>query len=112
MYPIAFVLIIIGQIIYFIGYRLLGEAVKPWLGKNQERGVVGIFTAKKRLRTDPTAAAVVAADRGESDDYYGELQHQQQQQEQHLSEEQQEESAGLGHRHDSSKLVSNNVSPV
>lgn len=47
MYPIAFVLIIIGQLIYFLGKRVLGEARKPWLGDNQERGVSGLFTAKK-----------------------------------------------------------------
>lgn len=49
MYPIAFVLIIVGQLIYFLGRRLLGEARKPWLGRNQERGIAGIFTAKKKI---------------------------------------------------------------
>jgi solute carrier family 35 protein F1/2 len=49
MYPIAFVLIIVGQLIYFIGRRVLAEARKPWLGSNQERGVVGIFTAKRKI---------------------------------------------------------------
>lgn len=58
MYPIAFVCIIVGQIIYFLGRRVLGEAVKPWLGKDQERGVSGIFTAKKRIDTDPAAQVV------------------------------------------------------
>lgn len=47
MYPIAFVLIIIGQLIYYLGRRVLGEARKPWLGKNQERGVSGLFTARR-----------------------------------------------------------------
>ena len=47
MYPIAFVLIIVGQLIYYLGRRVLGEARKPWLGKNQERGVSGVFTARR-----------------------------------------------------------------
>ena len=49
MYPIAFVCIIVGQLIYFLGRRLLGEARKPWLGQNQERGIAGLFTAKRRI---------------------------------------------------------------
>ncbi|KAL2822709.1 hypothetical protein BDW59DRAFT_101913 [Aspergillus cavernicola] len=51
MYPIAFVLIIIGQLIYYIGRRVLGEARKPWLGQNQERGVAGLFTARRKIET-------------------------------------------------------------
>lgn len=47
MYPIAFVLIIIGQLIYYVGRQVLGEARKPWLGKDQERGISGLFTARK-----------------------------------------------------------------
>ena len=56
MYPIAFVCIIIGQIIYFLGRRVLGEAIKPWLGSKQEAGVAGLFTAKKRITHDPGTA--------------------------------------------------------
>lgn len=48
MYPIAFCLIILGQLIYYVGRQILGEARKPWLGRNQERGVAGLFTAKKK----------------------------------------------------------------
>lgn len=48
MYPIAFVLIIIGQVIYFLRQSMIGEALKPWLGANQERGHAGLFTAKRR----------------------------------------------------------------
>lgn len=51
MYPIAFVLIIVGQLIYYLGRRVLGEARKPWLGRNQERGVAGLFTAKKKIES-------------------------------------------------------------
>ncbi|KAI4652932.1 uncharacterized protein J4E78_007760 [Alternaria triticimaculans] len=49
MYPIAFVLIIIGQVIYFLRQSMVGEALKPWLGKDQERGHAGVGTAKKRV---------------------------------------------------------------
>lgn len=49
MYPIAFVLIIVGQLIYYLGRKALAEARKPWLGKNQERGVAGLFTAKQKI---------------------------------------------------------------
>jgi len=46
LYPIAFVLIIIGQIIYFLAGSMLGDSKKPWLGKNQELGIAGWGTAK------------------------------------------------------------------
>lgn len=49
MYPIAFVLIIIGQVIYFLRQSLVGEALKPWLGKDQERGHAGVGTARRRV---------------------------------------------------------------
>lgn len=48
MYPIAFVCIVGGLVIYYVGKQVLGEARKPWLGKNQEGGVSGIGTAKRR----------------------------------------------------------------
>ncbi|KAF2191494.1 DUF914-domain-containing protein [Zopfia rhizophila CBS 207.26] len=49
MYPIAFVLIIIGHILYFSRQSMLAEANKPWLGENQEEGVSGIGTARRRV---------------------------------------------------------------
>ena len=49
MYPIAFVCIVGGLTIYFIGKQVLGEAVKPWLGKNQEKGVDGVGTARRQV---------------------------------------------------------------
>lgn len=49
MYPIAFVLIIIGQVIYFLRQTMLSEALKPWLGARQEKGVSGVGTAKRRV---------------------------------------------------------------
>lgn len=49
-YPAAFVLIILGLIIYFTSQTALGEAEKPWLGENQEDGVAGVGTAKKAIQ--------------------------------------------------------------
>ncbi|KAI4186155.1 MAG: hypothetical protein LQ348_004269 [Seirophora lacunosa] len=49
MYPIAFVCIIGGLLVYFIGKKVLGEATKPWLGRNQEGGVTGVGTARRRV---------------------------------------------------------------
>ncbi|KAH8816852.1 hypothetical protein F5884DRAFT_237098 [Xylogone sp. PMI_703] len=48
LYPIAFVLIIVGLITYFLAGSMLGDSFKPWLGKNQEKGVAGLGTAKLR----------------------------------------------------------------
>ncbi|GAB7349747.1 hypothetical protein MBLNU459_g0477t3 [Dothideomycetes sp. NU459] len=47
LYPVAFVLIIIGHFIYYGTEGVLGESKKPWLGENQESGVVGIGTARR-----------------------------------------------------------------
>lgn len=49
MYPIAFVLIILGQVIYFLRQTQLGDALKPWLGDDQSKGVAGVGTARKRV---------------------------------------------------------------
>ncbi|KAL5349825.1 hypothetical protein ACLOAV_004859 [Pseudogymnoascus australis] len=48
LYPIAFVLIIIGLMVYFLAGSMLGDSKKPWLGKNQEHGVEGLGTAKRK----------------------------------------------------------------
>ncbi|KEY68578.1 hypothetical protein S7711_05764 [Stachybotrys chartarum IBT 7711] len=48
LYPIAFVCIILGLVTYFLSGSLFGESKKPWLGQNQERGVVGVGTAKRK----------------------------------------------------------------
>ncbi|KAL6822785.1 DUF914 domain-containing protein [Trichoderma sp. SZMC 28015] len=48
LYPIAFVCIIIGLVIYFLSGSVLGDSKKPWLGANQEDGVAGFGTAKLR----------------------------------------------------------------
>ncbi|KAK4502850.1 hypothetical protein PRZ48_006276 [Zasmidium cellare] len=49
MYPIAFVLIMIGHFVYYGTEGVLGEAKKPWLGENQEGGNDGIGTARRQL---------------------------------------------------------------
>jgi solute carrier family 35, member F1/2 len=46
LYPIAFVLIIVGLVVYFLAGSVLGDSKKPWLGEGQEGGVAGIGTAK------------------------------------------------------------------
>jgi solute carrier family 35, member F1/2 len=50
MYPIAFVLIIIGHFVYYLGKSVLGEAKKAWLGENQEKGIDGFGSAKRKMR--------------------------------------------------------------
>lgn len=46
LYPVAFVLIIVGIFVYFLSGSLLGDSKKPWLGENQENGFAGVGTAK------------------------------------------------------------------
>lgn len=49
MYPIAFVLILCGLLVYFLLDKGMGDAEKPWLGENQEGGIAGIGTARRRV---------------------------------------------------------------
>lgn len=58
LYPAAFVLIIVGLVIYFTVQPPLGEAEKPWLGENQEDGVAGVGTAKKVIKPADEESAV------------------------------------------------------
>ena len=52
LYPIAFVVIILGLVTYFLAGSMLGDSEKPWLGEAQEAGVAGLGTAKlKALNT-------------------------------------------------------------
>lgn len=60
MYPIAFVCIIIGLMIYFLSGSILGDSKKPWLGDNQEGGVAGVGTAKLRAINAARMAQVEA----------------------------------------------------
>ncbi|KAI1392500.1 DUF914-domain-containing protein [Hypoxylon trugodes] len=66
LYPIAFVLIIIGLAVYFLAGSILGESKKPWLGDNQEEGVAGFGTAKLKAlnmaRKQGIAASTSAAE--------------------------------------------------
>ncbi|KAG9240373.1 hypothetical protein BJ878DRAFT_296105 [Calycina marina] len=48
LYPIAFVMIVVGLVVYFLAGSMLGESKKPWLGANQELGVAGLGTAKQK----------------------------------------------------------------
>ena len=52
MYPIAFCLIIVGLTVYFLMDSPLGDSAKPWLGENQEQGVDGVGTARRRVEHD------------------------------------------------------------
>ncbi|KAI5856410.1 solute carrier family 35 member SLC35F1/F2/F6 [Tricharina praecox] len=54
-YPLAFVMIIVGLVIYFMFISVYGEAKKPWLGDDQAAGVVGVGTAKKMALKEPAA---------------------------------------------------------
>ncbi|RPA81206.1 DUF914-domain-containing protein [Ascobolus immersus RN42] len=49
LYPAAFVMIMVGLLIYYLLSSFLGEATKPWLGEDQQKGVSGIGTAKRKL---------------------------------------------------------------
>jgi solute carrier family 35 protein F1/2 len=51
MYPIAFVLILLGLVVYFLMDGKYGDQAKPWLGERQEEGVNGVGTARRRLET-------------------------------------------------------------
>ncbi|KAK0632970.1 hypothetical protein B0T14DRAFT_491222 [Immersiella caudata] len=56
MYPIAFVLIIVGLVVYFLAGSVLGDSKKPWLGDNQADGVAGIGTAKLKALNEAKKA--------------------------------------------------------
>lgn len=46
LYPVAFVCIVLGLVVYFLAGSMLGDSKKPWLGEAQEDGVAGFGTAK------------------------------------------------------------------
>lgn len=62
LYPIAFVLIIIGLVCYFLAGSMLGDSKKPWLGKNQEQGIAGIGTAKLKAIQEARREGLIPAD--------------------------------------------------
>lgn len=62
LYPIAFVMIILGLVTYFLAGSMLGDSRKPWLGQNQEQGVVGVGTAKLKAINEVRREGLVAGD--------------------------------------------------
>ncbi|KAL2134592.1 hypothetical protein VTI74DRAFT_11415 [Chaetomium olivicolor] len=60
MYPIAFVLIICGLVVYFLAGSILGDSKKPWLGDNQKDGVAGIGTAKLKALNEARKKGLAA----------------------------------------------------
>jgi solute carrier family 35, member F1/2 len=61
LYPIAFVLIILGLVSYFLAGSMLGDSKKPWLGKNQEHGIAGLGTAKLKAIQEARREGLVPA---------------------------------------------------
>jgi len=57
MYPIAFTLIMVGHFVYYFGKGVLGEAAKAWLGEDQEKGIDGFGSAKRRIKKMQESAA-------------------------------------------------------
>jgi solute carrier family 35, member F1/2 len=62
LYPIAFVLIILGLIVYFLAGSMLGDSKKPWLGMNQEEGVAGVGTAKLKAINEARREGLVGGE--------------------------------------------------
>ncbi|KAK4168761.1 putative solute carrier [Cladorrhinum sp. PSN259] len=62
MYPIAFVLIICGLVVYFLAGTILGDSKKPWLGDNQKDGVTGIGTAKLKALNEARKKGLTGAE--------------------------------------------------
>jgi solute carrier family 35, member F1/2 len=62
LYPIAFVLIVLGLVFYFLAGSMLGDSKKPWLGDNQEDGVAGYGTAKLKALNLARKKALIAAE--------------------------------------------------
>ncbi|KAL2143101.1 hypothetical protein VTI28DRAFT_315 [Corynascus sepedonium] len=66
MYPIAFVLIICGLVIYFLAGSILGDSKKPWLGDNQKDGVAGIGTAKLKAINEARKKGLAGTTEGQA----------------------------------------------
>lgn len=64
LYPIAFVLIIVGLFVYFLAGNMLGDAAKPWLGKDQQAGVAGVGTAKLKAINEAKREGLVNSGEG------------------------------------------------
>ncbi|EAQ89527.1 hypothetical protein CHGG_06146 [Chaetomium globosum CBS 148.51] len=61
MYPIAFVLIICGLVVYFLAGSILGDSKKPWLGDDQKHGIAGIGTAKLKALNEARKKGLAGA---------------------------------------------------
>lgn len=59
LYPVAFVLVIVGLLVYFLTDGILGESKKPWLGENQEKGISGVGTARRKVEREEVAGVIV-----------------------------------------------------
>ncbi|KAM7220637.1 Eukaryotic protein of unknown function (DUF914) domain containing protein [Rhypophila decipiens] len=59
LYPIAFVLIILGLVAYFLAGSVLGDSKKPWLGDNQAEGYAGFGTAKLKALNEARKQGLV-----------------------------------------------------
>lgn len=59
LYPIAFVLIILGLVVYFLAGSILGDSKKPWLGDGQAEGVAGFGTAKLKALNEAKRRGLV-----------------------------------------------------
>lgn len=71
MYPIAFTLIMIGHFVYYLGKGVLGEAKKAWLGEQQERGVSGLFTARRKIEKGQVSVEAPATGTGRGEGHEG-----------------------------------------
>lgn len=62
LYPVGFVFTVLGMILYNVSPKTAqGEAIKPWLGENQEGGIVGIGTAKRTISHNSCGSTESAA---------------------------------------------------
>lgn len=71
LYPIAFTLIMIGHFVYYLGKGVLGEAKKAWLGEQQERGVSGLGTAKRKIERGLVSVEGPASGTGRGEGHEG-----------------------------------------
>lgn len=68
MYPIAFVLIIVGLVTYFLAGSVLGDSKKPWLGDNQAEGYAGFGTAKLKALNEARRQGLVRTGEARSEE--------------------------------------------
>lgn len=59
LYPVAFVLIVVGLVVYFLAGSILGDSKKPWLGGSQEDGHAGFGTAKLKALNEARKRGLV-----------------------------------------------------